>query len=67
MEQKPFGDELIAEIVEGIEASDKTYELYVYIADVARKCFHLCARGEHLRIFNEYKMLIDNIRKELNL
>ena len=67
MEQKRLGNKLIAEIVDAVNASNKQDEINSYIEEVAQSCVRLCDKGEHLRVLNEYKILIDNIRKELNL
>lgn len=67
MEQKRLGDKLIAELVDAIKASDKKEQIEEYITEVADNCANLCYAGEGLRVLNEYKILIDNIIKELKL
>ena len=67
MEQRRLGDKFIAEIVDAVKDSDKREDINLYIEEVAQGCVLLCKKGEHLRVLNEYKILLDNIRKELNL
>lgn len=67
MRNKVLNDNLITEIIEKVEASDKKDTIYKYIAEVAENCAKLCKKGENLRVLNEYKLLIDNLRKEFDL
>lgn len=54
-------------IVESINASDKKDTYYQYINEVINKCLKLLERKEYERTLNEYKFMVQNLRKELNL
>lgn len=54
-------------IVENINASDKKDTYYQYIYEVINKCLKLLERKEYERTLNEYKFMVQNLRKELNL
>lgn len=67
MIQTTLNDKLIAKIVESAETSGKKDKVEKYIGEVAERCCKLCAKGENLRVLNEYKLMIENLRKEFNL
>ena len=67
MRQKNLDDNLISEIIERAEVSEKRDKIYKYIAEVAENCAKLCVKGENLRVLNAYKLLIDNLKKEFDL
>lgn len=67
MRQTALNDKLIAELIAKIEGSDKKDELKQYINEVAERCVGLCRNGESVRVLNEYKFLIENLRKHFGL
>ncbi len=54
-------------IVEKINASDKKDKYYQYIYEVIEKCVKLIERGENERTLKEYKFMVTNLKKEINL
>ena len=67
MRQTALNDKLIAELIAKIEGSDKKDELKQYINEVSVRCVGLCRNGESVRVLNEYKFLIENLRKHFGL
>lgn len=66
MRKKPLNDEVIADLIESIENSEKRQLIHDYISEVTQTCVNLCNKGENVRVLNEYKIMIKNIRKHLN-
>lgn len=66
MSKKPLNDEVIANLIESIENSEKRQLIHDYISEVTQTCVSLCNKGENVRVLNEYKIMIKNIRKHLN-
>ncbi len=66
MSKKPLNDEVIANLIESIENSEKRQLIHDYISEVTQTCVSLCSKGENVRVLNEYKIMIKNIRKHLN-
>ena len=67
MAQRITDDRLIAAIIERAENSAEKDRVNAYVAEVAERCLQLCKEGQHLRVLNEYKFLVENLRKEFNL
>ncbi len=67
MAERITDDKLIAAIIERAEASENINEINAYIAQVADRCLRLCKTGLNLRVLNEYKFMVENLRKKFNL
>jgi hypothetical protein len=59
--------EVAPEIVKNINASDKKDTYYKYIAEVVDKCVRLIKAEENERVLNEYKFMVQNLKKEFEL
>lgn len=59
--------EIAPKIVEQINASDKKETYYNYIYEVIEKCVKLIELKEYERTLNEYKFMVENLKKEFSL
>ncbi len=55
------------QIVERINSSNKKDTYYQYVNEVINKCLNLLDRNEYERTLNEYKFMVQNLRKEFSL
>lgn len=67
MKKSVLSDKFIDAMAEKAKNSDKRLEIEKYISEVAERCAELCKIGESLRVLNEYKIMIDNLKAELEI
>ena len=54
-------------IVEAIEASDRKNIYYLYIREVIDKCVIFIEKNANVFTLNEYRFMVENLKKEFNL
>lgn len=67
MKKTVLSDELVASIVEKIESSDRKADLCKYISETTERCAALCEKGEQVRVLNEYKIMLEVLKKKFDL
>ncbi|MDE7306233.1 MAG: hypothetical protein K2N33_02465 [Clostridia bacterium] len=57
----------LAQLIDKFQMSDKKEQLNDYIICVVTDCARLCTAGLNIRVLNEFKFMVENLRKELEL
>ena len=67
MQGKIISDKRLAKLIDKFQGSDKKEQLNDYIVCVVTDCARLCAAGLNIRVLNEFKFMLENLAKELEV
>ena len=67
MSKKMINDKRLAQLLDKYKECDKKPQLNEYIISVVTECALLCTAELHIRVLNEFKFMLENLAKELEL
>ena len=67
MSKKIINDRRLAQLLDKYRECDKKAQLNDYIVSVVTECALLCTAELHIRVLNEFKFMLENLAKELEV